>query len=227
MNILDVSNSSVLLESYNSSSLKKVQINVTTNKEHTDISLKELNAINKGKHLAIESLNATYNSNINKKIQESLERKLSQLKEIKNMIENKDKKNDTVENTEVNSNIKSTEKLNDKKETLLSEDEQTSLKDIDKKISETNNELKEIRVLAEELSKESELIDERIYMFKKMYGNDVFKMAEKEAILKQVYDTRNNPLIKELKSTFNEIIELEAQLKDQLNKDQAEDKKEI
>lgn len=69
------------------------------------------------------------------------------------------------------------------------------------------------------------MIDEKISMYKKMYGNDMFKKAEKEAILKQVYDTRNNPLIKELKSTFNEIIELEAQLKDKLNKDKAEDKK--
>lgn len=227
MNILDISNNSVLLDNYNSSSLKKIQINVTTNKEHTDISLKELSAINKGKHLAIESLNATYNSNINKKIQESLERKLSQLNEIKNMIENKDKKNDTVENAKVDSHIKSTEKIKDKKETLLSEDEQTSLQDINKKISETNNELKEVMIVAEELSKESELIDERIYVFKKMYGNDIFKLSEKEAILKQVYDTRNNPLIQELKSTLNEIIELEAQLKDRLNKDEAEDKKEI
>ncbi|EPZ57322.1 hypothetical protein H477_2400 [[Clostridium] sordellii ATCC 9714] len=64
-------------------------------------------------------------------------------------------------------------------------------------------------------------------MFKKMYGNDMFKKAEKEAILKQVYDTRNNPLLQELKSTFNEIIELEEQLNDKLNKDHPEDKKEI
>lgn len=52
-----------------------------------------------------------------------------------------------------------------------------------------------------------------------MYGNDMFKMAEKEVILKKVYDIRNNPLINEIKSTFNEIIELESQLKDKLNKD--------
>lgn len=57
-------------------------------------------------------------------------------------------------------------------------------------------------------------------MYKKMYGNDMFKMAEKEVILKKVYDNRNNPLIKELKNTFNEIIELESKLKDKLNKDQ-------
>lgn len=57
-------------------------------------------------------------------------------------------------------------------------------------------------------------------MYKKMYGNDMFKMAEKEVILKKVYDNRNNPLINELKSTFNEIIELESKLKDKLNKDQ-------
>lgn len=57
-------------------------------------------------------------------------------------------------------------------------------------------------------------------MYKKMYGNDMFKMAEKEVILKKVYDTRNNPLINELKNTFNEIIELESKLKDKLNKDQ-------
>lgn len=57
-------------------------------------------------------------------------------------------------------------------------------------------------------------------MYKKMYGNDMFKMAEKEVILKKVYDTRNNPLINEIKNTFNEIIELESKLKDKLNKDQ-------
>ncbi|MCU9811074.1 MULTISPECIES: hypothetical protein [Paraclostridium] len=56
-------------------------------------------------------------------------------------------------------------------------------------------------------------------MYKKMYGNDMFKMAEKEVILKKVYDNRNNPLINEIKSTFNEIIELESKLKDKLNKD--------
>ncbi|UOW69626.1 hypothetical protein [Paraclostridium bifermentans] len=48
----------------------------------------------------------------------------------------------------------------------------------------------------------------------------MFKMAEKEVILKKVYDTRNNPLINEIKNTFNEIIELESKLKDKLNKDQ-------
>lgn len=37
---------------------------------------------------------------------------------------------------------------------------------------------------------------------------------------KQFYDTRNNPFIKELKNTLNEIIELETQLKDKLNQDQ-------
>ncbi|MEW8962412.1 MAG: hypothetical protein AB2389_11290 [Paraclostridium dentum] len=57
-------------------------------------------------------------------------------------------------------------------------------------------------------------------MYKKMYGNDMFKMAEKEVILKKVYDNRNNPLINEIKNTFNEIIELESKLKDKLNKDQ-------
>lgn len=57
-------------------------------------------------------------------------------------------------------------------------------------------------------------------MYKKMYGNDMFKMAEKEVILKKVYDTRNNPLINEIKNTFNEIIELESKLKDKLNKGQ-------
>lgn len=51
-------------------------------------------------------------------------------------------------------------------------------------------------------------------------GNDMFKMAEKEVILKKVYDNRNNPLINEIKNTFNEIIELESKLKDKLNKDQ-------
>lgn len=225
MNILNISSSSrLLLKSYNSSSLKKTQINIANNKKNTYISLKDLQAISKGKQLARENLNVTYNSNINKKIQESLERKLSQLSEIKSMIENKDKKNDAVENTEVDRYIKSTKKIKDKKQTSLSE-EQVSLQDINKKISETHNELKELRILAKELSKQSEIIDEKISMYKKMYGNDMFKKAEKEAILKQVYDTRNNPLIKELKSNFNEIIELEAQLKDKLNKDKAEDKK--
>lgn len=57
-------------------------------------------------------------------------------------------------------------------------------------------------------------------MYKKMYGNDMFKMAEKEVILKKVYDNRNNLLINEIKNTFNEIIELESKLKDKLNKDQ-------
>ena len=204
MNISNISSNSFLSGSYNSSSLKKIQINTSTNKENIDISLNELNAINKGKHLARENLDAAYNSHINKKLQESLEHKLSQLNEMKSMIENKDKKG-----------------------TLLSEDEQISLQDINKKISETNSELKEIRILDKELSKQSEMIDDRISTFKKMYGNDIFKMAEKEAVLKQVYDTRNNPLIRELKSTFDEIIELETQLKDKLNKDQPEDKKEI
>ncbi|WP_343342728.1 hypothetical protein [Terrisporobacter petrolearius] len=38
-------------------------------------------------------------------------------------------------------------------------------------------------------------------------------LKEKEAILKKVYDLGNNPLVKEFKSTFNEVIELESQLK--------------
>ena len=58
-----------------------------------------------------------------------------------------------------------------------------------------------------------------------MYGSDIFKIAEKEAVLKQIYDTQNNPLIRELKSTFDEIIELETQLQEKLNKDQEKDKK--
>lgn len=231
MNISNISSSSLLLGSYNSSSLKKIQINTSTNKENTDISLKELKAINNGKYLARESLDATYNSHINKKLQESLERKLSQLNEMKSMIENKDKKNDVVDdsvkNSKVNSYVKNTGEIKDKKETLLSEDEQISLQDINKKISETDSELKQIRILGKELSKQSEMIDDRISAFKKMYGNDIFKIAEKEAVLKQVYDTRNNPFIKELKSTFDEIVELEIQLKDKLNKEQPEDKKEI
>lgn len=230
MNISNIS-SSLLSRSYNSSALNKIQINTSTNKENTSISLKELKAINQGKQLAQESLDTTYNLNINKKFQESLERKLSQLNEKKSMIENKDKKNDVVDdsvkNTKVDSYVKDTGEIKDKKETLLSEDEQISLQDINKNISETNSELKEIRILNKDLSKQSEMIDDRIYMFKKMYGNDIFKMAEKEVVLKQVYDTRNNPFIKKLKSTFNEIIELETQLKDKLNKEQPEDKKEI
>ncbi|MDK2587232.1 hypothetical protein QOZ83_15400 [Romboutsia sedimentorum] len=231
MNISNIGSSSLRLGSYNSSSLIKIQINTSTSKENTDISLKELKAINNAKHLASEDLDATYNSHINKKLEESLEHKLSQLNEMKSGIEDKDEKNDVVDdsvkNTKVNSYVKSTGEIKDKKETLLSEDEHISLQDINKKISETNSGLKEIRILGKELSKQSEMIDDRISTFKKMYGNDIFKMAEKEAVLKQVYDARNNPLIKELKSTFDEIIELEKQLKDKLNKEQPEDKKEI
>lgn len=231
MNISNISSNSFLLGNYNSTSLRKIQINTSTNKENTDISLKELKAINKGKQLARENLDATYNSNINKKFQESLEHKLSQLNEMKSRIENKDEKNDVVDdsvkNTKIDSYVKNTGEIKDKKETLLSEDEQISLQDINEKISETNSKLKEIRILDEELSKQSEIIDDKISTFKKMYGNDIFKMAEKDAVLKQVYDNRNNPLIKELKSTFDEIIELETQLKDKLNKEQPEDKKEI
>ena len=95
MNILNINSGNTLLKSYNSSSLKKIQINSANNK-NIDISLKELHVISKGKHLARENLDATYNSSINKKLQESLERKLSQLSEIKRMIENKDNKNDEV-----------------------------------------------------------------------------------------------------------------------------------
>lgn len=230
---MNVSNkiSNSLLGSYNSSSLRKIQINTSNQSENIDRSLKELKAINKGKLLARENLDATYNSNINKKFQESLEHKLSQLNEMKGMIENKDKENDviddSVKNTKVTSYAKDTGKVKDKEKTLLSEDEQIILQDINKKISETNSDLREIRVLGKELRKQSEMIDEKIFTFKKIYGNDIFKKAEKEAVLKQIYDTRNSPFIKELKSTFNEIIELETQLKDRLNQGQQEDKKEM
>ncbi len=202
MNILNINSGNTLLKSYNSSSLKKIQTNGINNK-NIDISSKELHVISKGKHLAMESLDATYNSSINKKLQESLEHKLSQLSEIKGMIENKDNKN----------------------ETLLSE-EQLTLEDIDKKISETHIELKATEKLAKEFSQQSEIIDDKISMYKKTYGNDMYKIAEKEVILKKVYDLRNNPFVKELKNTFNEVIELESQLKDTLNKDKSEDKKE-
>lgn len=230
MNISNrVSNS--LFGSYNSRSLRKIQINTSNHSENIDRSLKELNAINKGKILARENLDATYNSSINKKFQESLEHKLSQLNEMKGMIENKDKENDiiddSVKNTKVISYINNSREVNDKEETLLSENEQISIQDINKKIAETNSELKEVRVLGKELSQQSEIIDEKISTFKKIYGNDIFKKAEKEAVLKQVYDTRNNPFIKELKNTLNEIIELETQLKGKLNQDQEKDKKEI
>lgn len=226
MNISNrVSNS--LFGSYNSRSLRKIQINTSNHSENIDRSLKELNAINKGKILARENLDATYNSSINKKFQESLEHKLSQLNEMKGMIENKDKENDviddSVKNTKVISYINNSREVNDKEETLLSENEQISIQDINKKIAETNSELKEVRVLGKELSQQSEIIDEKISTFKKIYGNDIFKKAEKEAVLKQVYDTRNNPFIKELKSTLNEIIELETQLKDKLNQGQQKD----
>lgn len=230
MNISNrVSNS--LFGSYNSRSLRKIQINTSNHSENIGRSLKELNAINKGKILARENLDATYNSSINKKFQQSLEHKLSQLNEMKGMIENKDKENDviddSVKNTKVISYINNSREVNDKEETLLSENEQISIQDINKKIAETNSELKEVRVLGKELSQQSEIIDEKISTFKKIYGNDIFKKAEKEAVLKQVYDTRNNPFIKELKSTLNEIIELETQLKDKLNQDQQKEKKEI
>ncbi|WP_270304503.1 hypothetical protein [Terrisporobacter petrolearius] len=209
MNILNINSGNTLLKSYNSSSLKKIQTNGANNK-NIDISSKELHVISKGKHLAKENLDATYNSSINKKLQESLEHKLSQLSEIKGMIENKDNKKETSL---------------DEEETLLSEG-QLTLEDIDKKISETHIELKATEKLAKEFSQQSEIIDDKISMYKKTYGNDMYKIAEKEVILKKVYDLRNNPLVKELKNTFNEVIELESQLKDTLNKDKSEDKKE-
>lgn len=227
---MNISNkiSSSLLGSYNNSSLRNTHTNTSNPSGNIDRSLKELKAINKGKILARENLDATYNSNINKKFQESLEHKLSQLNEMKGMIESKDKANDVIDDsakdTKSISYIKNTKEVKDKEKTSLSEDEQISLQDINKKISETNSELKEIRVLGKELSKQSELIDEKISTFKKIYGNDIFKKSEKQAVLKQVYDTRNNPFIKELKNTFNEIMELETQLKDRLNLNQQEDK---
>lgn len=230
MNILNVSSRSSILKSYNSSSLKGIQINGSANKKDIGIPVKEIHIFNKGKQLARENLDATYNSSINHKFQESLEHKLTKLTEIKSMIENKDKENDVTENTKVDINIKSTEKIKSKKEASLSEEEnlfseeQINLEDINKKISKTKIELKDSKVLAKELSKQSEIIDDKISMYKKMYGNDMFKMAEKEVILKKVYDNRNNPLINELKSTFNEIIELESKLKDKLNKDQESEK---
>ena len=226
MNILNVSSGSSILKSYNSSSLKNIKINGHTNKKDIGIPVKEIHIFNKGKQLARENLDATYNSSINHKFQESLEHKLSQLTEIKSMIENKDKENDVTENTKVDLNINSTDKIKSKKDISISEEdnlfseEQINLEDINKKISETKSELKDSKVLAKELSEQSEIIDDKISMYKKMYGNDMFKMAEKEVILKKVYDTRNNPLINEIKNTFNEIIELESQLKDKLNKEQ-------
>lgn len=226
MNILNVSSGSSILKSYNSSSLKNIKINGTSNKKDIGIPVKEIHIFNKGKQLARENLDVTYNSSINHKFQESLEHKLSQLTEIKSMIENKDKENDVTENTKVELSIKSTDKIKSKKDISISEEEnlfseqQINLEDINKKISETKSELKDSKVLAKELSKQSEIIDDKISMYKKMYGNDMFKMAEKEVILKKVYDNRNNPLINELKITVNEIIELESQLKDKLNKEQ-------
>lgn len=226
MNILNLSSGSSILKSYNSSYLKNIKINRTANKKDIGIPVKEIHIFNKGKQLARENLDATYNSSINHKFQESLEHKLSQLTEIKSMIENKDKENDVTENTKVYINIKITDKIKSKKNMSISEEEnlfseeQINLEDINKKISETKSELKDSKVLAKELSEQSEIIDDKISMYKKMYGNDMFKMAEKEVILKKVYDNRNNPLINELKSTVNEIIELESKLKDKLNKEQ-------
>ncbi|CEN26428.1 hypothetical protein [Paraclostridium sordellii] len=231
MNILNIRSNNLLLKSYKNNSLNKVQVNVTNNKQNTDTSLKELHVLNKGKHLAKENLDTTYNSSINKKMQESLERKLSQLGDLKSMIENKDEKDNTEENPKVDSHIKITKKIKDKNLNSLSDDqkkllddEQISLEDINKKIAETHIELKEVKISAVELGKQSEMIDYKISMFKKMYGNDTFKKAEKEAILKQVYDARNNPLLKQLKNTFNEVIELETKLRDKLNQDQSKDK---
>lgn len=226
MNILNVSSGSSILKSYNSSSLKNIKINGTTNKKDIGIPVKEMHIFSKGKQLARENLDATYNSSINHKFQESLEHKLSQLTEIKSMIENKDKENDVTENTKVELSINSIDKIKSKKDISISEEEnlfseeQINLEDINKKISETKSELKDSKVLAKELSEQSEIIDDKISMYKKMYGNDMFKMAEKEVILKKVYDNRNNPLINEIKNTFNEIIELESKLKDKLNEDQ-------
>jgi len=224
MKILNINSGNTLLKGYNCSSLKKIQIKGANNK-NIDVSSKELHIISKGKHLAMENLEATYNSSINKKLQESLEHKLSQLSEIKGMIENKDNKNDEGENVNVNNDIKVMEKTKNEQEALLSKG-QLTLEDIDKKISETHIELKTTRKLAKEFSQQSEIIDDKISMYKKTYGNDMYKIAEKEVILKKVYDLRNNPLVKELKNTFNEVIELESQLKDKLNKDKSEDKKE-
>ena len=229
MNISNISSNSFLLRSYNTNALQKIHINTSTNKEKIDISVKEIKAFNNAKHLALENLDATYNSSINKKLQESLEHKLSQLNEIKSMVKDKDEKNnvvdDSMKNSKININSENTEEIKEEKETLLSEGEQISLQDINKKISETNSGLKEIRISGEKLSEESKMIDDRISTFKKMYGNDIFKISEKEAVLKQVYNTQNNPLIKELQSTFDEIIELETQLQNKLNKDQEKDKK--
>lgn len=225
MNILNLSSGSSILKSYNRSSLKNIKIDGNANKKDIGIPVKEIHIFNKGKQLARENLDATYNSSINHKFQESLEHKLSKLTEIKSMIENKDKENYVTENTKVDINIKSTDKIKSKKDISISEEEnlvseeQINLEDINKKISETKSELKDSKVLAKELSEQSEIIDDKISMYKKMYGNDMFKMAEKEVILKKVYDTRNNPLINEIKSTVNEIIELESKLKDKLNKD--------
>lgn len=235
MNILSVNSGNTLLKSYNSSSLKKLQINRATNK-NADISLKELHVISKGKHLARENLDATYNSSINKKLQESLERKLSQLDEIKkSMTENNDNKNNELENGKINNHIDKSieviEKIKSKEETKLNKDkslfnEKTlTVEDINKKISETHIELKDSRKFSKELSRQAEIIDEKISIYKKTYGNDMFKIAEKEVILKKVYDIGNSPLIKELNSTFNEVLELESKLKDTLSTDKKEDKK--
>ena len=169
MNISNISSNSFLLRSYSTSSLQKIHINTSTNKEKTDISVKEIKAFNNAKHLARENLDATYNSSINKKLQESLEHKLSQLNEIKSMVENKDEKNnvvdDSMKNSKINIDIENTEQIKEEKETLLSENEQIALQDINKKIAETNNGLKEIKILGEKLSEESKMIDDRISTF--------------------------------------------------------------
>lgn len=153
------------------------------------------------------------------------------------MTENNDNKNNELENGKIDNHIdksiKVIKKIKSKEKTKLDEDENLpnektlTLEDINKKISETHIELKDSIKLAKELSKQSEIIDEKISMYKKTYGNDMFKIAEKEVTLKKVYDIGNNPLIKELKNTFNEVLELEMKLKDTVNPDKKDDEKEI
>lgn len=221
---MDINNiGTSLLRNYNNEYLKKSQVNAINNKEDKNVSLKEVGSLNKGKHLAEERLNSTYKSSTNKKIQEYLERKLSTLNEKKGIIENKDRKNDELESKKADKDIKSIE-TNEKKETQLSKEEQLSIQDINKEIAKTGARLQEMRISGEELNQESEMIDEKISVFKKVYGSDIFKKAEKEAVLKQTYEISNNPLIKELKSTLNEIVEIEMQLKENLNRNQLEDK---
>lgn len=213
-----------LLKNYNDFSLKQIQINNSTKIKNNDISLKEISTYTNAKHLALENLDAQYNLTLNEKHKEYLDEKLSKLNEIKDKIlgkekyDKKDKQKDKkIENSKEN-------KQNNKDEKILTKEEQAIIDDIDKQISDTNGELKEVIKLGKEFMIHSEVVNEKIDVFKKFYGNEIFKKAEKEAILKQTFDVYNNPFVRKLKSAFNDIIRLENDINEKL-KDQEEKEK--